>query len=186
MITATDLKIGKTFEMDGAPYKVTKYLHQKIARGGGTVKLSVRNLKTGNLEQKTFNSSLKVDEISTQKRELQYLFKDDINAFFMNMITFEQVEIPLSTVADEIVYIKEGEIAQVLFWDGNPLSIEIPPKVTLKVSKTDPGVRGNSATNVYKPAVLENGIEIKVPLFIKVGDKVRVDTRNGEYIERAK
>ncbi len=184
MITATELKIGKTFVMDDKPYRVTKYQHQKIARSGGTVKLSVRNLETGNLEEKTLKSSYKVDEISTLKKPLQFLYKDSSSAVFMDETTYEQIEIPLAILADELIYIKEGESVNVLFWDNRPLSIEIAPKVTLAIKETAPGVKGNTASNMYKPAMLENGLELKVPLFIKVGEKVRVDTRTGEYVER--
>lgn len=184
MIQATDLKNGITFEFDGKPYIVTKYELQKIARGGGTVKLALRNLKTGLFETKTMNSTYKVDEIATQKRKLQYLYKDSDNAIFMDQRTYDQVEIPLDIVGDKVAFIKEGEEVNVLFWEGNALSVDIPPNVVLAVSQTDPGVKGNSATNVYKPAKLENGLEVKVPLFIKVGDKIRIDTRSQEYVER--
>lgn len=186
MIEATALKTGKTFLLEGKPYQVVKYSHQKIARGGGIVKLSVRNLETGSLEEKTLNSSVKLEEISTTKKSLQYLYNDGASAVFMDPTTYEQVEVPLGVVKDQLPFIKEGEEASVLFWSEKPLSVEIPPKVTLKVVDTTPGVRGNSATNIYKPAVLENGLKIKVPLFIKKGDKVRVDTRTGEYIERTR
>jgi elongation factor P len=194
MITATELKIGKTFVMDDKPYKVTKYQHQKIARSGGTVKLSVRNLEAGNLEEKTLKSSFKVDEINTLKKPLQYLYKDATNVIFMDETTYEQIEIPLAILGDELIYIKEGENVNVLFWsfggaqdkDDRPLSIEIAPKVTLTIKETAPGIKGNTASNMYKPAMLENGLELKVPLFIKVGDKIRVDTRTGEYVERVK
>lgn len=186
MIGVTDLKNGKTFLFEGKPYKVLKYFHQKIGRGGATVRVTVRNLATGQSEEKTFNSSHKVEEISTGKKELQYLYSDADTAYFMDPATYEQIEIPLSVVGDETAYIKEGEAVTVLFWGDKPLSIEIPPKVTLKVKETTPGVKGNSATNIYKQAVLENGAKVKVPLFIKTNDKIVVDTRTGEYVERAK
>jgi len=184
MIEATNLKNGTTFLLSGTPYRVTKYTHQKIGRGGATVKLSVRNLKTGALEEKAFNSSFKVEDISTLKRSLQFLFKDAINATFMDPKTFEQVEIPVNLAETELSFIQEGGTADVLFWEETPLSVEIAPKVNLKVTDTAPGVKGNSATNLYKPATLENGLELKVPLFIKKGDKIRVDTKSKEYVER--
>jgi elongation factor P len=186
MIEATSLKNGTAFLMDGKPYRVVKYTHTKIARGQGTVKLSVRNLETGGLEEKTLNSSAKVEGINTLKKSLQYLYHDNLNAFFMDPENYEQIEIPLKIIKNQLPYIKEGERIDVLFWDEKPLSIEIAPKVTLKVVETVPGVKGNSATNIYKPAKLENGLKLKVPLFIKEGDKIRVDTRTGEYVERVK
>ena len=185
MIIATNLKNGTTFLMKGKPYQVVKYANQKIARGGGTVKLSIRNLETGNLEKKTFNSSAKVEETTTVKRPLQYLYKDDTNVYFMDPRSYEQIEIPLVMAKEQIVFIKEGESVDVLFWDNKALSIGLPVKVVLTVKDTVPGVKGNSATNIFKPAILENDLKLKVPLFIKKGDKIRIDTRTGEYVERA-
>lgn len=184
MITATSLKNGTTFEYENTPYKVLKYFHQKIARGGGTIKLTLRNLKTGEKLEKVFNSSVKVKEIATVKKPMHFLYKDADTATFMDPSTYEQIEIPVSSISDEIKYLKEGQEADIIFWNQKPLAIDIPPKVTLKVAQTDPGVKGNSATNIYKPATLENSMDIKVPLFIKTGDKIRVDTRTNEYVER--
>ena len=190
MVEATALKNGTTFAINNIPYKVIKYSHSKIARGGGTVKLTVRNLATGSSEAKTLNSNAKVDEISTTKRPLQYLYNDGTDASFMDERTYEQIEIPVSIIKDQLQYIQEGEVADVLFWstpdEEKPLSVDIAAKVTLEVTQTDPGVKGNSATNIFKPAVLENGLSTKVPLFIKKGDKIRIDTKSGEYVERAK
>ena len=184
MITASQLKTGTTFEIDGTPYKVLKYRHQKIGRGGANVILSIKNLKTGTKEEKTYNSSVKVEPISTVKRPLQFLYNDGSNAVFMDSTTYEQVEVPTNIIQDEIPYLKEGEIVDVLFWEDKVLSVDIPPKVVLTVADTAPGVKGNSATNIYKPDQLENGVDIKVPLFIKIGDRIKVDTRTGEYVER--
>lgn len=186
MIQATDLKGGMTFEIDGKPYKVLKYTHTKLGRGGANVKVSVRNLANGNLEEKTFGSDHKFAEIKTVKRELQYLYRDQGSAFFMDPKTFDQIELPLETIVAELSFVKEGQKVNIVFWEDKALSIEIPPKVTLVVVETTPGVKGNSATNIYKPAKLENGLNIKVPLFINQNDKIVVDTRTGEYAERAK
>ena len=184
MIEATNLKNGITFLMDGKPFKVIKYTHQKIGRGGGLVKLIVRNLESGTQVEKTINSAAKVENINTLKRSMQYLYNDGSNAVFMDPKTFSQVEIPIEIATEELSYIKEGGNADILFWEDRPLSIEILPKVTLKVADTAPGIKGNSTTNMYKPATLENGLQLRVPLFIKTGDKIRVDTRKGEYVER--
>jgi elongation factor P len=186
MINATDLKNGITFTMDGKPYRVVKYAHQKIARGGGTVKLSLRNLQNGNLVDKTLNSNVKVDQITTSKKPFQYLYKDAENAVFMDNTTYEQVEIPNIVIKGDLPYIKEGDNVNVLFWEERPLSVDIPPKVKLKVFETAPGVKGNSATNIFKSAKLENELTVKVPLFIEEGDSVVIDTRTGEYVERGK
>lgn len=186
MINATDLKNGITFSLDGKPFRVVKYSHQKIARGGGTVKLSARNLVNGNLEEKTLNSNVKVDEINTSKKALQYLYDDGENAVFMNQKSYEQTGVPSKLIRQELLYIKEGDSVNILFWDEQPLSVDIPPKVKLKVVDTAPGVKGNSATNIYKPAELENKLSVKVPLFVEEGDFVIIDTRSGDYVERAK
>lgn len=184
MISATELKNGTTFLMDGRPYQVVKYAHSKIGRGGANVKVSVRNLESGNLSEKTFSSSNKFEEVTTNKKRMQYLYNESGTVYFMDNTTYEQNESSASVLGDLIKFVKEGEEVNVLFWDERILSIEIPPKVVLDVAETEPGVKGNSATNIYKPAKLSNGLELKVPLFIKSGDKVRVDTRTSEYVER--
>lgn len=192
MINATDLKNGATFLRNGSPYKVVKYSLIKMGRGGATVKLIARNLESGATEDISLSSNIKVEGVTTSKRALQYLYNDGSNATFMDPLTFEQVEIPNSILESELKFIKEGENVDVLFWSDPPageaskaLSIDIQPKITLMVTDTAPGVKGNSVSNIYKPATLENGLSVKVPLFVKIGDKIRVDTRTGEYVERA-
>ena len=191
MVNSTDLKNGVTFLYYDKPYKVLNYSLIKMGRGGATVKLSVRNMTTGSTEPLSFSSNVKVDEVTTTKRRLQYLFKDVRAVTFMDPQSFDQLEIPLSVVENELPFIKEGDSVDVLFWHDSkeetekPLSIDIQPKVVLKVVETDPGVKGNTVSNLYKPAKLENGLTIKVPLFINVGEKIRVDTRTASYVERA-
>lgn len=187
MINSTDLKNGTTFLRNGKPYKVIEYSLIKMGRGGATVKLRVRNMENGSVEPVSMSSNVKVDEVVTTKKRLQYLFKDNSTITFMDPNTFEQIEIPLTVIESELPFIKEGDNVDVLFWDNDkPLSVDISPKVVLKVIETDPGVKGNTVSNLYKPAKLENGITIKVPLFINAGELIRVDTRTSEYIERAK
>ena len=186
MVEATELKNGVTFLSDGKPFKVIKYSLVKMGRGGATVRVIAMNLETGDVLEKTFSSNIKVTSISTVKRKLQHLYSDGNTVTFMDPKSFEQIGIPQHLINQELPYIKEGETADILFWDEKPLSIDIPSKVTLKVVETPPGVKGNSASNVYKSAVLENGNSLKVPLFINTGDLIRVDTRTGEYMERAK
>ena len=192
MIQVTDLRAGKTFQVNGVPFVVTKYAHTKMGRGGATIRIGMRNLKNGSVEEKTFNSGATVESTSTTKRRHQYLYSDGSSAVFMDARSFEQVEIPRDIVGKEINYLREGQEVDILFWsqrdsgDGEEkaLGIDLPPNVNLTVSECDPGLKGNSATNVFKPAKLENGISVKVPLFIKIGDKVKIDTRTGEYVER--
>ena len=183
-MNATDLKNGTTFLHYDKPYQVLKYNLIKLGRGSAYVKLTAKNMESGSTEEISYQSNASVEEANTYKRKLQYLYKDGVNAYFMDPANFEQIEIPLKVLGDQTLFIKEEAEATVLFWDERPLSVEIPPKVALTVTQTDPGVKGNSASNIYKSAVLENGLKIKVPLFIKEGEKIRVDTRTGEYIER--
>lgn len=193
MIPVTELRAGRTFQIDDTPYVVLKYAHTKMGRGGATIRVQARNLKTSGIEEKTFNSGSVVEPATTQKRKLQYLYQDAENAVFMDPKTYEQAEISKEVLGDSVAFLKEGQEVDVLFWEpstgsgqAEPLSVELPSKVTLQVTEAAPGVKGNSATNIYKPVTLENGLQVKVPLFIKTGDKVVVNTRSGEYVERAK
>ena len=186
MIQSTDLKNGTTFLSDGKPFKVIKYNLIKMGRGGATVRVNARNLITGTIEDKTFSSNVKVEEVKTQKRKLQFLYKDGNNVVFMDSKTYDQIEVSEDIVREELPFIKEGGEVNLLFWDDKALTIDIPPKVVLRVDDTPPGVKGNSATNIYKQARLENGLSVKVPLFINNGERIVVDTRTGDYVERAK
>jgi len=184
MLNSTDLKNGVTFLRNSKPYRVTKYSFIKMGRGGATVKLSAKNLENGATENISLSSNVKVEELTTSKKRLQYLYKNSEMAVFMDETSFEQVEIPVEVIGTALSFLKEGESIDVLFWENKALSVDIPPKVSLKVTETDPGVKGNSVSNLYKPATLENGLAIKVPLFIKAGDIIRVDTRTTVYVER--
>lgn len=185
MVPVTDLRKGITFQMNSMPYKVLEYNHIKMGRGGATIRVTTRNLKTGAVEEKTFNSGGSVDPIVTLRRRLQYLYQDANKAYFMDPRTYDQLEIEKSVLGSDLAYIKEGQEIDVIFWDEEALGVELPPNVVLTVVESDPGVKGNSATNIYKQVVLENGLKVKAPLFIKIGDKLRIDTRTGEYTERA-
>ncbi len=186
MISSTELKNGVAFLHYGKPFQVVKYSLIKMGRGGAVVKVMARNLEDGSNQEISFSSNVNVDEANTTKRSLQFLYKDAINAVFMDPRSFEQIEIPLEVLGDQILFVKEGAESTILFWDDKALSVDIPPKVILEVAETDPGIKGNSASNFMKSATLENGLKIKVPLFIEKGEKIKVDTRSWEYIERAK
>lgn len=186
MLSASDLRNGTAFLSDGKPHKVLKYTFIKMGRGGATVRVLARDMISGAVIEKTFSSSVKVEEAKTAKRTLQYLYCDGADAFFMDPATYEQIEVKKEILENELPYMKEGEVVTVVLWEDKVLGVDIPPKVTLTVAETDPGVKGNSASNMYKSAVLENGISVRVPLFVEKGDKVRVDTRTGEYVERVK
>jgi elongation factor P len=191
MIKATDLKNGIAFLHYDKPFQVIKYSLIKMGRGSAYVKISARNLETGSVTEVSYQSNASVEKANTVKKQLQYLYQDAVNAVFMDPATYEQTEISLKLLGNQANFLNEGNMVSVLFWSSGKgqdqaLSVELPAKVVMTIAQTDPGVRGNSATNLYKPAVLANGLKTKVPLFIKVGDKVRIDTRTGEYLERAK
>lgn len=185
MISVTQLRSGVTFEDKGDPWRVLEYKHTHISRGSGTIKVKCKNLKTGNVLNKTFKSGEKVEEISVSKNKLQYLYQEEDEYLFMDPVSFEQVSLSVKVVKEEAVYLREGEEVSVFYWDEMPLTLDLPPKMVFKVKEAAPGEKGDSASNVYKEAVLENGLKVKVPLFVSAGEKVRVDTRTGEYIERA-
>ena len=186
MIASTSLRAGVTFLANDKPYRVIKYILVKQGRGGATVRVTVRNLESGGVEEKTSSSNVKVEDISIQNSQLQYLYSEGSTAMFMDPRSYDQIEVPLKTIEEDIKYIKEGQTVSVLFWEEKALGIEIQPKIILEITDTPPGVKGNSASNIYKTAKLENGITTKVPLFINTGEKIVVDTRTGEYVERAK
>lgn len=184
MISVTELRAGVTYEEDGQYLTVLSYEHIKMGRGSANIKVKVRNLKTGSTTEKGYTNGAKVSDIPVVKREMQYLYKDDESVYFMDSLTFEQVSLPIKLVPD-YMYLKEGESFPVSFLEGKPLTVLLPPKMVFKVIETSPGVKGNSATNVFKEATLENDIKTRVPLFINVGELIRVDTRTGAYTEKA-
>lgn len=184
MISVTDLRSGTTYQEDGHYLMVLSYEHIKMGRGSANIKVKVRNLKTGATTDKSYINGARVQEAHVLKREMQYLYKDDEFVYFMDPGSYEQVNIPLKVVPEH-AYLKEGETFTVSFLDGEPLTVQLPPKMVFKVVETAPGVKGNSATNVFKEAVLENGLTTKVPLFIDTGALIRVDTRTGAYCEKA-
>lgn len=184
MIGVTDLKAGITYKEDGALLQVISYEHIKMGRGSANIKVKVKNLSNGSTVEKSYINGAKVNDVMVVKKELQFLYKDEDNAYFMNPQTYEQISMPLKRIeADQ--FLKDGEIFPVSFLDDQPLSVQLPPKMVFTVVDTSPGVKGNSATNVFKDAELENGIKTKVPLFITIGDSIRVDTRTGAYTEKA-
>lgn len=185
MISVTELKAGTIFEEQGNLLQVISYEHIKMGRGSANIKVKVKNLRTGTTVDKSFINGAKVNDVMVLKKDLQYLYKDSENAYFMNPVTFEQIEISLETMGSDSYYLKEGESFNISFLGDEALSLNLPPKMVFKVAETPPGVKGNSATNVFKEAILENGLTTKVPLFIKNGDTIRIDTRTGAYSERA-
>lgn len=184
MISVTELRNGTVFEEQGNLYQVLSYEHIKMGRGSANIKVKVRNIRTGAMIEKSFISGARVSNVQVRKQDLQFLYKDEENGYFMNPVTYEQITIALTVIPDHM-YLKEGENFIVSFYENEPLSLNLPPKMEFTVTETGPSVRGNSATNIYKDAILENGLKTKVPLFINTGDVVRIDTRTGSYSEKA-
>lgn len=185
MTSVTDLRKGVFFEDQGNLYQVLSYEHIKLGRGSATIKVKVKNIKNGSTVNLSFISGAKVQEVMVEKRALQFLYKDTDNAYFMEPQTFDQIAISLSRIQEDHRYLKEGENFSISFLKGDPLTLELPPKMDFTVKETGPSIRGNSATNIYKDAILENGLKTKVPLFVEAEDRVRIDTRTGEYSEKA-
>lgn len=184
MIGVQELRAGTIFEENGSLLQVLSYEHIKMGRGSANIKVKVKNLRSGSTTEKSFINTAKVNDVTVLKRDHQYLYKDIDNSYFMNPVSFEQISVPLKVI-DGDKFLKEGDTYSISFLNDEALSINFPPKVVLVVIETAPGVKGNSATNVFKDATLENGLVVKVPPFIKTGDKVRVDTRTGAYTEKA-
>lgn len=184
MLSVTELKSGTIFEDEGQIYQVLSYEHIKMGRGSANIKVRVKNVRSGSTVERSFINGARVNDVRVLKKDMQFLYKDSDALYFMNPVSFEQVTIPLKKF-EGYEYLREGENFSISFLDNEPLSLNLPPKMDLKVVETGPSLRGNSATNIYKDAILENGLKTKVPLFITVGSIVRVDTRTGAYSEKA-
>lgn len=184
MISVTELRSGTIFEEQGNLYQVLSYEHIKMGRGSANIKVKVKNVRTGSTTDKSFINGARVNNVHVLKKDVQYLYKDEDLAYFMDPITYEQIQIPLKTLEGK-EYLKEGENFNISFLGNEALSLNLSPKMEFKVTDTGPSLRGNSTTNIYKDAVLENGLKTRVPLFININDVVRIDTRTGSYSEKA-
>ena len=185
MITAGDFRNGVTFEMDGNVYSIIEFQHVKPGKGAAFVRTKIRNVISGAVTEKTFNPNDKYPTAYIERKDMQYVYADGSLYYFMDMETFDQIPINESILGDNFKFVKENTDVKVLSYKGNIFGVEPPFFIELQVVKTDPGFAGNTATNATKPATLETGAEIKVPLFIEEGEMIRVDTRTGEYMERA-
>lgn len=182
----TDLKKGQVFQMDGVPYKVVEYAQKVMGRGGSIVNVKIKSLLDGRVLDKTFKGSEQIDSADVTYQNAQYLYNDGTTFFFMNEETFEQFEVPADLVGDGAKYLREGDRITLQFFDGRPISVELPKNVPLKVTYTEDVVKGDTTSSVMKDAVLETGITVKVPAFVKTGDLISVDTSTGAYRERVK
>ncbi|MEU6997720.1 elongation factor P [Nonomuraea sp. NPDC046570] len=186
MATTNDLKNGIVLKLDGGElWSVVEFQHVKPGKGGAFVRTKLKNVLSGKVVDKTFNAGVKVDVANVDKREMQYSYKDGDDFVFMDTETYDMVTVPAKTVGDAANYMLENTNATIAFNEGSALYVELPAAAELTISHTDPGLQGDRSTGGTKPATLETGAEIKVPLFITTGEKIKVDTRSGEYLGRA-
>lgn len=185
MISAGDFRNGITFEMDGNVYQIIEFQHVKPGKGAAFVRTKIKNVITGATIERSFNPSDKLPKAHIERKDMQYSYQDDNLYYFMDLETFELIPISAETVGDSLKFVKENDICKILSFKGNVFGIEPPIFVELEVIDTEPGFKGDTATGASKPAVLETAATVRVPLFVNKGDKIRIDTRTEEYMERA-
>ena len=183
-IDTSRFKNGIKVEIDGSPFVMIYFQHVKPGKGGAFVRTKLKNLLSGKVIDRTFRSGEKIDEADIEERKMQYLYLDGEDLVFMDNTTYDQIPVSDEVVGDARRFLKENTDVGVLFWRGKPVNIDLPPFIDALISHCDPGIRGDTASNVTKPATLETGATVQVPLFIKEGETIRVDTRTGEYSER--
>lgn len=184
MLSTTNFKRGLKIEIDGTPYEIVEFQHVKPGKGGAFVRTKLRNMLNGRITEQTFRSGEKVSKPDMETRTMQYLYKEGEDFVFMDMTTYEQMHIAEESTGGKGGYLKDGQEAKVLLYNGNPMDVEIAASVVLEVVDTEPGAKGDTVSNVTKPAVLETGLTVNVPLFINIGDNIKVDTRSGDYLGR--
>ena len=185
MINVNDIKNGITFVLDGDIYQVLEFSHVKPGKGAAFVKMKIRNLRSGSTTEKSFNSGTKLEKAMIEKRPMQFLYASGDSYNFMNMETYEQIELTKDQLGDDINYLKEGLNVDLSFYEGELLGVLLPDKVELEVIHTEPAVKGNTTNNATKDATLETGLVIRVPLFVEQGETVIVSTSTGKYDSRA-
>jgi elongation factor P len=185
-VSTTEFRNGLKIEIDGEPYVIVEFQHVKPGKGGAFVRTKFKSLKSGNVTDKTFRAGEKVDVPNLEEKTMQYLYAADKDRVFMDTSTYEQVSMNEKQLGDSINYLKENMEIKVLYHKGQPINIDVPMFVELAIAKTDPGVRGDTASGGSKPATLESGAVIKVPLYLNEGEVIKVDTRTGTFIERVK
>ena len=185
MVSAGDFRNGVTFEMEGNVYQIIEFQHVKPGKGAAFVRAKIRNVIAGSVVEKTFNPNDKFPTAYIERKEMEYSYSDGGLYYFMDPESYELVPVNAADLGDNIKFVKENMVCKILSYKGNVFGVEPPTFVELQVTQTDPGFKGDTATNATKPATLETGAEIRVPLFIDEGDMIRIDTRTGEYMERA-
>lgn len=184
MIDTGDIRKGSTFEMDGRLLKVVDFSHNKQGRGSAQLRMTLRDLRTGALTQHTVQAGAKFNAIRLERRHVQYLYPDSDHYVFMDTESFDQIFLSEASVGEALKFLKEQDIVDLMVYGEEPIDIELPTAVILEVAETDPGLKGDTASGATKPATLETGLVVTVPLFVNQGDRLKVDTRTGEYIER--
>lgn len=185
-VSTNDLKNGMTLDLDGALFQVVEFQHVKPGKGGAFVRTKLRNVKSGAVLERTFNAGVKVGLAIVERKEMQLLYLDGGSFTFMDLESYEQLSVEAEVVGDAWGYLSEGSTANVAVHQGVPIAVELPASVALAIVQTQPAVKGDTRTNAMKPATLETGLQIQVPLFVEEGERVKVDTRSGAYIERVK
>ena len=186
MVTAGDFRNGLTFDMDGDVMQIIEFQHVKPGKGAAFVRTKLRNVITGAVVEKTFNPTDKYPTALVERKEMQYLYSDGELYYFMDMDSYEQLPVDGGKLGDNFKFVKEEMMCKIMSYKGNVFGVEPPMFVVLEVTETEPGFKGDTATGASKPATLETGATIKVPLFVEIGDVLKIDTRTGEYLERAK
>ena len=184
MIQAGDFRKGTTFEMDGDVWQIIDFQHVKPGKGAAFVRTKIRSVMTGSNRDMTFNPNEKYEEARIETREMQYLYNDGTFYYFMDPDSYEQLPIDKASVEEAILYIKENDMATIKFFKGKAFQVSPPNFVELEITQTEPGIKGNTATGATKPATVETGATVNVPLFVNEGDKIKIDTRTGEYLSR--
>lgn len=182
----TDLKVGTLIELEGVPYRVVEYAHKAMGRGGAVVQVKIKNLLSGGVLERSFRSADKISPADVTRATMQLLYREGGDCMFMNNETYEQETVTADTLGDQAKYVADGSVVTLLYFQGRVIGLEMPNAVYLAVTQTEPGVKGDTATTALKPAVLETGVQVMVPLFINEGDRVKVNTLNGNYLERQK
>lgn len=184
MYSTTDFRKGLKIEVEGTPYEIVEFQHFKPGKGGAMVRTKLRNFLNGRMQDITFRSGEKVGRPDLEVREMQFLYREGTDLIFMDLTTYEQFPIAADSTDGKAGYLKDSQLVQVLLYQGRPLDLELPPSLVFEISDTEPGVKGDTVSNVTKPATLETGLVIQVPIFVNAGDKVKVDTRSGAYLGR--
>ncbi|SHN59644.1 elongation factor P [Desulfovibrio litoralis] len=184
MYSTTDFKKGLKIEVEKIPYEIIDFQHFKPGKGGAMMRTKLRNILNGRIQEITFRSGEKVERPDLETRKMQYLYREGTDLIFMDLESYEQINIAQEVLASKAGYLKESQEVEILTYQGRPLDLELPVSLILKIVDTEPGVKGDTVNNVTKPATLETGISIQVPIFVNIGDMVKVDTRSNEYLGR--